>query len=84
MKIWILGQFFEKIDILSKTVWLKFESKNPIFDTYNYDYLPHTIFRFYLIEFQLNTDFATQFCILYRKLLVLLTDRFLNMLKKCF
>ena len=52
--------------------------------SYNYDYLPHTIFRFYLIEFQLNTDFATQFCILYRKLLVLLTDRFLNILKKCF
>ena len=27
-----------------------------ICDTYDCDYLPHTTFRFYLIDFQLNTD----------------------------
>ena len=26
-------------------------------DTYNCDYLPHTIFGFYLTNFQLSTDF---------------------------
>ena len=34
-----------------------------ICDTYNCDYLQHTIFRFYLINFQLNTDFLSQFCV---------------------
>ena len=28
---------------------------------FNCDYLPHTTFRFYLIHFQLNTDFPSQF-----------------------
>ena len=32
-------------------------------DTYHYDYLPHTIFHFYLIEFQLNADLPSQFYI---------------------
>ena len=36
-------------------------------DTYNHhdncDYLPHTVFHFYLIDFQLNTDFPFQFCV---------------------
>ena len=31
-------------------------------DTYNFDYLQHITFRFYLIDFQLNTDFPSQFC----------------------
>ena len=30
-------------------------------DTYNCDYLKHSIFRFNLIDFQLNTDFPSQF-----------------------
>ena len=40
----------------------------------------HTTFRFYLINFQLNIDFPSQFCIFYRKLnhLALLKDRFLK------
>ena len=29
--------------------------------SYNCDYLPHTTFRFYLTNFQLNTDFPSQF-----------------------
>ena len=31
-------------------------------DTYHCDYLPHTTFSFYLIDFQLNMDFPSQFC----------------------
>ena len=32
-------------------------------DTYYYDYLKHTTFRFNLIDFQFNTDFPSQFCV---------------------
>ena len=32
-------------------------------DTYNCHYLQHTTFRFYLFNFQLNTDFPSQFCV---------------------
>ena len=35
--------------------------------TYNCDYLQHTIFRFCLIDFQLNTDFSAKFCTFYDK-----------------
>ena len=28
-------------------------------DTYNYDYLKHSTFRFNLIDFQLSTDFPS-------------------------
>ena len=38
-------------------------------DTYNCDYLKHSTLRFNLIDFQLNTDFPSQFCIFYRKIL---------------
>ena len=34
-------------------------------DTYNCDYLQHSTFRFNLIDFQLNTDFPSQFCVFY-------------------
>ena len=30
-------------------------------DTYNCDYMQHSIFHFNLIDFQLNTDFPSQF-----------------------
>ena len=36
-------------------------------DMYHCDYLPHTTFRFYLIDFQLNTDFPSQFCVFHLK-----------------
>ena len=39
-----------------------------MYDTYNYDYLKHSTFRFNLIDFQLNTDFPSQFCVFYRKI----------------
>ena len=38
-----------------------------ICDTNNFDYLPYTIFCFCLNDFQLNTDFSSQFCIFYCK-----------------
>ena len=51
-------------------------------DTYNCDYLQHSTFRFNLIDFQLDTDFPSQFWgVFCRK--ILLKDRFLNkMLEK--
>ena len=35
-------------------------------DTYDCDYLPHTTLRFNLIDFQLNADFPSKFCVFYR------------------
>ena len=37
-------------------------------DTYNFDYLQHSTFRFNLINFQLNTDFTPNFAFFYRKI----------------
>ena len=37
-------------------------------DTYNFDYLKHSTFRFNLIGFQLNADFPYQFSVFYRKI----------------
>ena len=37
-------------------------------DTYNYDYLKYSTFRFNFIDFQLYIDFPFQFCIFYRKI----------------
>ena len=43
------------------------------------DYLPHSKFRIYQIEFQLNTDFPSQFCVfLAQNHLTLLKDRLLK------
>ena len=58
--MWNLGQIREKKeDILSIYAQLDLEFKNcflHICDTYNW-------FRFYRLDFQLNTDFPFQFCI---------------------
>ena len=37
-------------------------------DTYNCDYLKPSTFRFNLIDFQINTDFPSQFFVFYRKI----------------
>ena len=37
-------------------------------DTYTCGYLKHSTFRFNLIDFQLNTDFPSKFCVFYRKI----------------
>ena len=45
-------------------------------DTYNYDYLKHSTFHFNLIDFQLNTDFPSQFCVFfYRKITYSVTQK---------
>ena len=48
-------------------------------DTYNCDYLKHNTFRFNFIDFQLNTDFPSQFCVfLPQNHLASLKDQFLK------
>ena len=48
-------------------------------DTYNSDYLKHSTLRFNLIDFQLSTDFPSQFLrFLPKNHLVSLKDRFLK------
>ena len=37
-------------------------------DTYNYDYLKYSTFRFNFIDFQLYIDFPFQFCVFYSKI----------------
>ena len=37
-------------------------------DTYNYDYLKYSTFRFNFIDFQLYIDFPFQLCVFYRKI----------------
>ena len=53
------GAISWKFDILSITAKLKLEFKILLHmcDTYNCDYLKYSTFRFYLIDFQLNTRF---------------------------
>ena len=59
-----------KFDILSIT--LNWSSNLKILlhmcDTYSCDYLKHNTFRFNFIDFQLNTDFPSQFWVFYRKI----------------
>ena len=52
------GAISWKINILLITAWLNLESNVLyIYDTYNWDYLPHTTFHFYFIHFQLKYRF---------------------------
>ena len=44
-------------------------------DTYNYDYLKYSTFRFNFIDFQLYIDFPFQFCVFYRKITYSVTQR---------
>ena len=44
-------------------------------ETYNGDFLKRSTFRFNLIDFQLNTDFPSQFCVVYRKITYSVTQR---------
>ena len=36
--------------------------------TYDCKYVKYSTFRFNLIDFQLNKDFPSQFCVFYRKI----------------
>ena len=47
-------------------MWCVSDNQNNLLhmcDTYNCDYLKHSTFRFNLIDFQLNKDFPSQFCV---------------------
>ena len=44
-------------------------------DTYNCDCLKHSTLRFNLVDFQLNTDFPSQFCVFYSKITYSVTQR---------
>ena len=58
-----LRQFHENLILchLSISCLIKVRILMHTCDTYNSDYLPHTIFCLYFIYFQLNKDFASQF-----------------------
>ena len=61
MNMWNLGQFRKNLIV---SITLEFESKNPsahMWHTYDCEYLPHTTFHFYLIDFQMNTDYPSGF-----------------------
>ena len=68
--MWNLGQYRENLISLSITAYLKLKFKNFLHmcDTYNCDYLKHNTIPFNLINFQLNTDFPSPFCVFYRKI----------------
>ena len=65
---------------LSITTQLKFKSKNPLAHMWPIllYYLPHIIFHFCLIDFQLNTNFPFQSSIFSENHLTLLKDWFLK------
>ena len=60
---WNLGDFRENLIFCQYLLHLSFYLKilSHICDTNNRDYLPHITFLFYLVDFQLNTDFPYQF-----------------------
>ena len=70
VNMWNLGLFRKKL-IFCKYM-LNWRSNLNILlhicDTYYYNYLQHNTFRFYLIDFQLNIDFPSQFCVSYQKI----------------
>ena len=70
VKMWNLGQYHE--NLIFCQLLLNWSSNLKILlhmcETYNCDDLKHSTFRFNLIDFQLNTDFPSQFCIFYPKI----------------
>ena len=70
VKMGNLGQYHENLIFCQQL--LNWSSSLKILlhmcDTYNCDYLKHSTLRFNLIDFQLNTDFPSQFCVFYRKI----------------
>ena len=54
-----------------------------ICDTYNYNYLQHTTFRFYSLDFQLNADLPSQFCVFFYRKIILRYSK-IGFSRKCF
>ena len=64
VNMWSFGQFCENFILCQQLLNWSSNLKKILLhmcDTYNCDYLPHTAFRFNLINFQLNTAFPSQF-----------------------
>ena len=70
VKMWNLGQYHENLIICQQLFNWSSNLKKILHmcDTYNCDYLKHSTIRFNLINFQLNTDFPSQFCVFHRKI----------------
>ena len=70
VNMWNFGQFREKLIFCQELLYWSSNLKILLHmsDTYNCDNLKHSTFRFNLIDFQLNTDFPSQFCVFYRKI----------------
>ena len=70
LKMWNLGQYHE--NLIFCQYLLNWNSNLKILlhmcDTYTCGYLKHGTFHFNLLNFQLNTDFPSQFCIFYCKI----------------
>ena len=62
-----LGQFRENLIFFRLLLNLSSNLKTLLHmrDTYNCDYLQHSTFPFNLIDFQLITDFSSQFCVFF-------------------
>ena len=70
VKMWNLGQCCENLifcQYLLNWSW-NLNILLHMCETYNCDYLKHSTFRFNFIDFQLNTDFPSQFCVFLRKI----------------
>ena len=66
VKMCNLGQYRENLIFCQLLNWsLNLEFLLHMCDTYNCDYLKHSTFCFNFINFQLNTDFPSQFCVFY-------------------
>ena len=65
VKMWNLGQYRENLIFCQKL--LNWSSNLKVLlhmcDTYDCDYLKHSTFQFNLVNFQLNKDFPSQFCV---------------------
>ena len=80
VKMWNLGQYLENLIFCQ---WLLNWSSNlkillHVCDTYNCDYLKHSTFCFNLVDFQLSTDFPSQFGVFYRKITYRVTQRLVS------
>ena len=68
--MWNLGQYRENFIFVNNCLikaWI-FKILLHTCDTFNYDYLKYSTFRFNFIDFQLYIDFPFQFCFFYRKI----------------
>ena len=78
--MWILGQFREKLIVCQLPLNKSSNLKKSFYSCDAYcDYLPSSTVRFYSIDFQLDTDSPSKFCVFYRKSpIALFKDKYLK------